>query len=89
MTLKLAETSVVKSWPSVPYGANLFILMCSNKYIFGLKLCMIFLFCIWKQFVTQTLILVWVKENFGKPQITCMHTWWQLSMSQLIGYWSV
>jgi len=24
MTLKLAETSVVKSRPSVPYGANLF-----------------------------------------------------------------
>jgi len=23
VTLKLAETSVLKSWPSVPYGANL------------------------------------------------------------------
>jgi len=24
MTLNLAETSVVKSWPSVPHGANIF-----------------------------------------------------------------
>jgi len=34
VTLKLAETSVVKSRPSVPYGANLF-LFTSRFYIFN------------------------------------------------------
>ena len=39
MTLKLAGTSVVKSRPSVPYGANLFVfsVVCMKEVILFVK----------------------------------------------------
>ena len=34
MTLKLAETSVVNSRPSVPYGANFFIILLLDRFCY-------------------------------------------------------
>jgi len=67
VTLNLAETSVVKSRPSVPYGANLFVLVCIvfayTKNVMFLSL-FVFLFvclCVW-----LSTVLLKIMDDFLK-----------------------
>jgi len=81
MTLKSAETSVVKNRPSIPHGANRFLLQLHVCYIFN---CSNVIYvenvnmCTWNELFHMLIVIFQVKVDYPiPPSVFFAHMFWK------------